>query len=355
VAVKYQVFVSSTYSDLQEERNGVIKGILELGHIPVGMEMFSAADEEQWKIIARHIDESDYYIAIIAHRYGSLAGDISYTRKEYEYALTKGVPIIAFVIDSTAPWPADLMETDARLARKLQSFLELVKKKPVGFWANATDLAGKASVALVKAITSNPRTGWIRATSGLGPEVTAEISRLSSENASLRNDLAVAQKNAASQLGDALDNLIETLEAYTPDYSVRHVGKREWSDANKQDLGTLFTILAPVMHVEVDVTNINNLIAINSLFAKEVAKGLKGEMIPTNEVSDIMGDYVALDLMEPSQKRHPVADKEEYWTLTDTGRNLARYLSRQRLQAGSRSSEATPVDLSPEQAGQEPA
>ena len=58
MAVKYQVFVSSTYEDLKIERDVVIKAVLEMGHIPVGMEMFSAADDEQWKVIARHIDES---------------------------------------------------------------------------------------------------------------------------------------------------------------------------------------------------------------------------------------------------------------------------------------------------------
>jgi Domain of unknown function (DUF4062) len=40
----------------------VAKAILELGDIPVEMEMFSAADEEQWKLIRRQIDQSDYYV-----------------------------------------------------------------------------------------------------------------------------------------------------------------------------------------------------------------------------------------------------------------------------------------------------
>jgi Domain of unknown function (DUF4062) len=70
-AIKYQVFVSSTYRDLKDERDQVIKAILELGHMPVGMEMFSAAEEDQWQVIARKIDEADYYVLVLAHRYGS--------------------------------------------------------------------------------------------------------------------------------------------------------------------------------------------------------------------------------------------------------------------------------------------
>ena len=42
--VKYQIFVSSTYDDLKDERAEVIKACLNMGHIPVGMEMFNAAD-----------------------------------------------------------------------------------------------------------------------------------------------------------------------------------------------------------------------------------------------------------------------------------------------------------------------
>ena len=86
---KYQVFISSTYTDLFEEREQVIKATLELEHIPVGMEMFSAADERQWKIITRQIDQSDYYAVIVAHRYDSVQKGISFTEKEYDYALAK--------------------------------------------------------------------------------------------------------------------------------------------------------------------------------------------------------------------------------------------------------------------------
>jgi hypothetical protein len=78
--VKYQIFVSSTYEDLRDERNEVIKACLNMGHIPVGMEMFNAADEEQWAVITRTIDQCDYYVVIVAHRYGSTTPEgISFT------------------------------------------------------------------------------------------------------------------------------------------------------------------------------------------------------------------------------------------------------------------------------------
>lgn len=48
---KLQVFVSSTFIDLQEERQAAVQAILKVGHIPAGMELFKAGDEEQWEII----------------------------------------------------------------------------------------------------------------------------------------------------------------------------------------------------------------------------------------------------------------------------------------------------------------
>jgi hypothetical protein len=48
---KLQVFVSSTYSDLIPERQAAVAAILKSGHIPAGMELFTAADKSQMKTI----------------------------------------------------------------------------------------------------------------------------------------------------------------------------------------------------------------------------------------------------------------------------------------------------------------
>jgi len=79
---RYQIFVSSTQTDLKGEREAVINALTKIGYIAVGMEQFPATDEEQMEFIKPVIDESDYYIVIIRGRYGSLASDgLSYTEK----------------------------------------------------------------------------------------------------------------------------------------------------------------------------------------------------------------------------------------------------------------------------------
>lgn len=101
---RYQIFISSTYKDLIVERQKVVRAILKLYHFPIGMEMFHADNEEQWIQIKNTIDMSDYYILILGRYCGTLIENegISYTEKEYDYALSKGIPILSFVISDNA-------------------------------------------------------------------------------------------------------------------------------------------------------------------------------------------------------------------------------------------------------------
>lgn len=137
---KYQIFISSTYEDLKEERRKVQDTILSMYQFPIGMEMFSAADEEQWEIIQETIDSSDYYVLIIGHRYGSIIENgeyagISYTQKEYRYAAEKQIPILAFLIDSSVTVIPEKMEQNMNKRKKLDAFIEEVKKgRTVQWW-----------------------------------------------------------------------------------------------------------------------------------------------------------------------------------------------------------------------------
>ena len=106
---KYQVFLSSTFRDLTKEREAVTWEILKASHIPAGMENFPATDDRGWKIIQRTIDRSDYYVLIVAGLYGSLdeTGKLSWTEREYDYAKSKGIPVLAFLREDssiTANW-----------------------------------------------------------------------------------------------------------------------------------------------------------------------------------------------------------------------------------------------------------
>ena len=166
---KYQIFISSTYEDLKEERRKVQDTILSMQQFPVGMEMFSAADEEQWEIIRETIDSSDYYVLIIGYRYGSVIEDgeyagISYTQKEFRYALEQKIPVLAFLIDKDVAVTLDKTEQDVDKKEKLKQFIKEVQSgRMVQWWTSKEDLANKVSIALTKEIRRGKRTGWVRA------------------------------------------------------------------------------------------------------------------------------------------------------------------------------------------------
>ena len=313
--VKYQVFVSSTYDDLRAERDQVIKAVLEMGHIPVGMEMFSAADEEQWKIIARQIDESDYYVVITAQRYGSVVEGISYTEKEYDYAVLKGVPVIGFIIDSAAPWPADRGDIDVTKVAALQAFKEKLRKKPIGTWSSASDLYGKFSIALMKLTTANPRPGWVRASDIPAPEVMAELTRLSAENARLRADAAAVK--AQRDQNSAESSMLRTLRNIKVAVSIFYEGVSDWTAVDETTLYRVFYILAPELMTEKSASSAAYLLAL--MFAK--SKPIRKQWpLPSNTMNSWLADLMSFGLVEPSSKQHAVSDKDNYWTLSERGR-----------------------------------
>jgi hypothetical protein len=104
---RYQVFISSTYADLKEERRAVIQAVIEMDCLPAGMELFPAADEEQFEFIKRVIDDCDYYLLIVGGRYGSTTPDgIIYTEKEYDYAVHRGLKVIALIHENPDEIPS---------------------------------------------------------------------------------------------------------------------------------------------------------------------------------------------------------------------------------------------------------
>ena len=330
MSAKYQVFVSSTYQDLSDERDLVIKAILEMGHIPVGMEMFSAADEEQWNIIKKKIDQSDYYIVVIAHRYGTCdAAGVSYTEKEYDYAVSKGIPILGFVIEDGTSWPKDKSDTERSATKKTKNFKEKIKNKPVSFWKNGEDLYGRCSIALMKAFNAYPREGWVRASQVQDAAAAKEIVRLSAENAELRSRLEIFE--VQSELSLAVDKVIKTMRANKREIHVWKKTSKEWGDAKEVTLYQLFEVLAPEMQVEMVLPEVARYIASNVLTIP-AAELRPSWPTPRNVIRTILADLAALNCVEPSSKKKSVADKEEYWSLSEFGIKLLAQMRRRRLE-----------------------
>ena len=129
--VKYQVFVSSTYEDLKDERKEISQAILESNCIPAGMELFPASNLAQWEVIKRVIDDSDFYLLILAGKYGSLGKDesgneVGYTEMEFDYALKTGKPVLALDHEDIETLPRSKVETTSKKDCHLKLFREKV-------------------------------------------------------------------------------------------------------------------------------------------------------------------------------------------------------------------------------------
>jgi hypothetical protein len=184
---RYQVFVSSTYIDLKDERQSVLQTLMEMDCIPAGMELFPAADEEQWEFIKKVIDDCDYYLLVVGGRYGSTAEDgLSYTEKEFDYAVSKGIKVIALLHEAPETLPRSKSEMSEELFGKLQSFREKVSDgRLVRFWKEPAQLPGEVALSLNKTIKMYPAVGWVRADSSASPELLSEINTLRKRNDTL--------------------------------------------------------------------------------------------------------------------------------------------------------------------------
>lgn len=195
VRPKYQVFISSTFQDLRQTREAVTWEILKAGHIPVGMENFSALDDRGWKVIDRTLGTTDYYVLLVAGRYGSIDSSlgISWTEREYVRAIELGIPILAFVRDKRHI-TADHVDTGEN-ALKLAKFIESVSERRLReAWTTDDDLRARVTAALTKAIMEDeadgiPRLGWYRGDQLPTALSVDELARLSSENHTLREEL----------------------------------------------------------------------------------------------------------------------------------------------------------------------
>jgi len=98
---KYQVFISSTFRDLQEARNQAHRGVLDARHMPIGLEYFSPQAKSDLEVIKREIQGSQVYILILGWRYGEIphGNTRSYTELEYATARDAKCQILIWVLD----------------------------------------------------------------------------------------------------------------------------------------------------------------------------------------------------------------------------------------------------------------
>jgi hypothetical protein len=201
---KLQVFISSTYIDLIDERQSAVQAVLDSGHIPAGMELFKAGNETQLDTIYKWIDNSDVYMLILGGRYGSVdeKSQKSYTRLEYEYALKKGIPIFSVVLtEKFLREKNSLLGNDKTYEQKnkdkYDEFKLIVLSKIVRMVDDAKDIMLTIHSTLVNFLEEYENlVGWIRANdSEANTSLLTQINSLSIENKELYEKNSELKKN----------------------------------------------------------------------------------------------------------------------------------------------------------------
>lgn len=161
---KYQVFVSSTYEDLKDERLAVMQCLLDNDCIPVGMEQFPASSMSQMDYIKKMLDDCDYYVLISAGRYGTPDSDgVGFTEKEYDYAIAKGIPVMSVLHTDIDSLPSGKCEKSDDGRAKLQAFRNKISTgKMVDYYSDIGTLKYCVANAINHCIRYYPAVGWVR-------------------------------------------------------------------------------------------------------------------------------------------------------------------------------------------------
>lgn len=310
---KYQVFVSSTYEDLQEERKSVMEALLQMNCFPVGMEYFNASDESQWEVIKQLIDECDYYVLIVAGRYGSVEESTgkSYTQKEFEYAVSRGIPVISFLHKEPDSLPKSKTEQNKDSEAKLNSFKEDVQKRLCKFWTSADNLASQVILSLTSLIKSKPRVGWVKADQ-LNAESSKEILKLREQIDTLKATISELENKDP----EGIENLQQGEDVIKVVYKGNISGKTEV----KLTWNRIIAALAP--HMINECTENKLIIALHDL-----VKLVRNDAPSVHNLSDdsfqtIKVQLIALGIIKPSTKKHSATDVNTYWTLTPYGNKV---------------------------------
>jgi hypothetical protein len=330
VEKRFQVFVSSTFKDLEDERQEVMHALLELDCMPAGMELFPAANETQWNLIKKVIDDCDYYVLILAGRYGSISPEgLSYTEMEYRYALSINKPTIAFIHRDPGKIIAEKTETADEGKAKLAEFRTQVEKRLCKQWDTPQELGSVVSRSLIQLIKSNPAVGWVRANELADREATMELLQLRRRVEELQTELARARTSAPKGAeglaqGDENHSLRFSFKAQDPS----GYPSVTWSSSFSPSWDELFSVAAPLMINEAPEEAIK--VALDAMVEenntarlrkdKKLEKhALRGFSLHQEDFQTVKIQLRALGLIAKSEKARSVKDSGTYWTLTPYG------------------------------------
>ena len=329
---RYQIFISSTFRDLIDERQAVLKAVLELDHMPAGMELFPATDDNAWQLIKDVIDGSDYYVLIIGGKYGSLdEAGIGYTEKEYEYAVSTKKPVIPLLHEKPDSLPRDKTETEGAAWKKLEGFREKVEAQHTCvYWTSTDDLKSKVILGLTSTVKRKPALGWIRADQVPSGATITDILSLKEKVAELEKELETTRTGpppGADGLCQGDDPIKIELTFDASSLNDLLSGTRYEAEINPT-WNDIFSEIAPeLINESRDYMIRTQIERYLSKFAKEEFEEgtdfkqhtISNFSFKKYDIDTCIIQLRALGLIRESDKKRSLKDTEAYWTLTPYG------------------------------------
>lgn len=316
---KYQIFVSSTFRDLGAERQDTIRSILDLGHIPAGMELFPASDTEQLEYIKRIIDECDYYILIIGGKYGSLdQEEISFTEREYDYAVETGKVVLAFPHGDLSSIPVGKSDTSERMKSNLAQFrTKVMSGRLVREWSTREQLEAAVVKSLVRAIADYPAEGWVRGNTAASEDILSQINTVRAENDALR----IKVQELSAQILPKFESLAEYDEtiAINYRYTTYHRHERQSLQGHMNvSWRDLIRYICPEFMQPRPRSAISSALA---TYGREI-KGFSYLLtFFSTDVDSIANQLIALGLLSSYQAKSTNGGVTEFLILTEMGTN----------------------------------
>lgn len=284
---KLQIFVSSTYTDLHEERQAAVAAILKAGHIPAGMELFTAGDKSQLVTIKKWIDECDVYMLILGARYGSIEpiSGKSYTEVEFDYAVSKGMPLYSIVAsDASIDQKVKISGRailEAERVVELKTFREKVLTNMSSFFDDVKDIKLCVHESLSE-FSGDPRiVGWVPASEIEDTKkIVEQIRTLQIENQNLKTKLAASEATNKKTVDNA-EKVSDTIRSL---FLVEIDVPKEFSNGKKQLKMSLMELF--YLNKETFISGIQNSVGmseIDSYFYFTIAPRLQIYGIVDNE------------------------------------------------------------------------
>ncbi len=188
---RYQVFITTSGSEMQPER-------IVLSQTLVGMGFFSWGLEQRTPLSTafarRQIDDCDYVVILLGSQYGeqSVSG-VGYMHLEYIYAVTKQKPVIVFMHSDPEARDPSLHDATPQLREKFQEFRKLLQTDvdQVFSYRTLRDLEMAVRLNMPQMLERYPVTGWVRPQNS--QSLHDEIDQLKAKNRQLEAEVGNRQ------------------------------------------------------------------------------------------------------------------------------------------------------------------